>query len=53
MRSGRENEKYTFDRIFTNSALKEFPRAKPEEIAEGKGLYKTVYTKLSPNTDII
>ena len=33
--------------------LKEFPRAKPEGTPEGKGLYLTVYSKWSPNTDII
>ena len=33
--------------------LKEFPRAKPEGTLESKGLYLTVYTKLSPNKDII
>ena len=33
--------------------LKEFPRAKPKETPEGKGLYLTVYPESSPNTDII
>ena len=36
-----------------NPLLKEFPRAKPEGIPEGEGLYLTVYPKSSPNTDII
>ena len=29
--------------------LKELPRAKAEGTSEGKGLYLTVYSKLSPN----
>ena len=33
--------------------LKEFLRAKPEETPEGEGVYLTVYTKSSPNIDII
>ena len=33
--------------------LKEFPRAKPKETPEGKGLYLTVYPESRPNTDII
>ena len=33
--------------------LKEFPRAKPKRTPEGKGVYLTVYPKLSPNTDSI
>ena len=30
--------------------LKEFPREKPARTPEGKGVYLTVYLKLSPNT---
>ena len=33
--------------------LKEIPRVKPEGTPEGKGLYLTVYSESSPNTDII
>ena len=33
--------------------LREFPRAKPEETPEDKGLYLTIYTDLSPNADSI
>ena len=33
--------------------LEEFPRAKPKGTPEGKGLYLTVDSDLSPNTDII
>ena len=33
--------------------LKELPRAKPEGTLEGEGVYLTVYTESSPNTDSI
>ena len=33
--------------------LKEFPRAKPKGTPEGEGVYLTVYTESSPNTDSI
>ena len=33
--------------------LNEFLRAKPKGTPEGKGLYMTVISVLSPNTDII
>ena len=36
-----------------NPWLKEFLRAKPEGIPEGKRLYLAVYPELSPITDII
>ena len=32
---------------------REFLRAKPEGTPEGKGVYLTVYSKSSPNTDSI
>ena len=45
-----QDEGYT---VKYNPLLKEFPRAKPEGTPERKGVYLTVYPKLSPNTDII